>query len=67
MVEISVNVTSILLGPELRDSACLLHQPSPRKMQVNDEGLLGKKGYFWFCGFLTDQSWNGTFHEFAGV
>lgn len=45
----------------------LLHQPPPRKMQVNDEGLLGKKGHFLFCGFLIGQSWNDTFHESAGV
>lgn len=37
------------------------------KMQVNDEGLLGKKQHFWFCGFLIGQSWNDTFHESAGV
>lgn len=52
MTEISVTITSILSGPELWEGACLLHQPPSRKMKVNDEGLLGKKGHSWFCGFL---------------
>lgn len=58
MVELSVNITSVLSSPELWVGACLLPQPHTRKMQVNDEGLLGRKGPFWFCGFLIGQSWS---------
>lgn len=58
MVEISVNVTSVLSSPELRVGACLLPRPHTKKMQVNDKALLGRKGLFRFCGFLLGQSWS---------
>lgn len=53
MVEVSINVLSVWFSPERWVGACLFHQPHTRKMQVNNEGLLGRKG---LSGFVVSLS-----------